>query len=201
MYYPCCIAKNVAYFHPVYTRIMKNARNQGFLGHQNQMRSHYNLNVAHYFQWDIITFQHILRVHLRSCPILTRVWIFSRGRHWALTFATIHEQPLPLRHSCGIDDLPIFATTSTKKMTARFIPPHNFWTRAKTENLHPIARELCWNMLTLSVAHEPHSMLSRLHLYISKTQGTLDTEHPSDNARWFVTKCVTYLITRGSQRL
>jgi len=48
MYDPCFMGKNVAWFHPVY--LMKDARNQGFLGHKNQMKSHYNLNVAHYFQ-------------------------------------------------------------------------------------------------------------------------------------------------------
>jgi len=42
------MGKNVASFHPAC--IMKDARNQGFLGHKNQMRSHNNLNVVHYFQ-------------------------------------------------------------------------------------------------------------------------------------------------------
>jgi hypothetical protein len=46
--------------------------------------------------------------------ILALVKKFCRSRDRALDLATVHEQPFPLPHCCGIGDLPICYLTCPK---------------------------------------------------------------------------------------
>jgi len=43
-----------------------------------------------------------------SCRIGASLKVFRRGINGTLTFETVHKQPFPLPHYCGICDLPGF---------------------------------------------------------------------------------------------
>lgn len=63
------------------------------------------LNLAHLFHWSHIILHCNLRPPWRICPNLSHVTEFCRGTNWALTFAAIHKQPLPLLCYSGISRL------------------------------------------------------------------------------------------------
>jgi len=66
-----------------------------------------------YLHWWC-TVKHKSSSHWYICPVLACVYEFQHGRSQTVAFASVHEQPFPLSHYCGISNfLSIALATQT----------------------------------------------------------------------------------------
>jgi hypothetical protein len=75
------------------------------------MRSLYNKSSSD-ITISATAFQFNAPAHWHICPLLEPVSAFCHSKIRALAFATIHEQPFPLAHYCGIGDPPSVASAT-----------------------------------------------------------------------------------------